>query len=271
MKLTSHVGRNTRAAVVAATTLVGFFAWISPGFGASSTTDAKPSTGRYAALDKLPDWSGHWAAMAALTVGPAAAAAAGQDGGIVPFTTRYLALRAKAKIVDGDVTGGNMVKCWPSGMPGMMRHGTLFEFYFTPGLVSILFENGEIRRIYTDGRSHPPGAAPTNNWSGHSTGHWDGNTLVVDTVGIKPDAELFIAGDLHVTSQTHVIERMTRTDAKTLRVETTVIDPEIFTKPYRYTNVYETVDVEMPDADNCPAYTRENGETVDLTPPSAPK
>lgn len=270
MKSASNIRSGTKATMAAVATIFGLLICEDLGNSAASATDVKSFPGRYAALDKLPDWSGHWAAMAALTVGPAAAAAAGQDGGLVPFTPRYLALRAEAKIVDGDVTGGNMVKCWPSGMPGMMRHGTLFEFHFTPGQVSILFENGEIRRIYTDGRSHPPAGAPSNNWSGHSTGRWEGNTLVVDTVGIKPDAELFIAGDLHVTNQTHVVERMSRSGATTFKIETTVTDPEIFTKPYVYTNVYETVDVEMPDADNCPVYTRENGESVDLTPPTSP-
>jgi len=104
-------------------------------------------------------------------------------------------------------------------------------------------------------------------WSGDSIGQWEGETLVVDTVGVRPEAELFMTGNLHATEHTHIIERMKKTGPSTFRVWTTVIDPEIFTRPYHYTGTYQTVDVEMPSADDCEFNTRENGSSVNLTPP----
>ena len=83
-----------------------------------------------------------------------------------------------------------------------------------------------------DGRKHPADPDPT--WYGHSIGNWDGDTLVVDTVGFNDKFWFDFAGHPH-TEQLHTIERYTRTDLGTLVVETTIDDPAMYTKPFTMT------------------------------------
>jgi hypothetical protein len=76
--------------------------------------------------------------------------------------------------------------CFPPGAPRSMIMPYPFEIAQRPGIVYIIFGFGSgIRRIYTDGRKHPDDLPPT--WMGHSVGTWQGDTLVVDTVGLRPE------------------------------------------------------------------------------------
>ncbi len=229
-----------------------------------STAIATPA--RYAPLDALPDWTGTWGADGQKTIFPAMLASSGADAG-VPLTAHYKALRAKQTFDDnGTPVGNNMATCLPSGMPGIMRHGVMFEFLYSPGRVTVLLEDGEVRRIYTDGRGHPPADELYVNWTGHSVGHWEGKVLVVDTIGMIPKAELFNHGTLRVTRNTHIVERMWRENADTFRIDTTITDPEIFTTPYSYSSVYKPNSITMTDA-GCLANNRDTETEIDLTPP----
>ena len=86
--------------------------------------------------------------------------------------------------------------------------------------------------IYMDGREHPPEAFVLPTWMGHSTGRWDGDTLVVDTVGFNEGNWLSVNGAVQ-TSQLHLIERFTRVDYNNLRYEATVDDPGAYTRPFK--------------------------------------
>ena len=86
--------------------------------------------------------------------------------------------------------------------------------------------------IYMDGRPHPQEAFELPSWMGHSVGHWDGDTLVVDTVGFNEGNWLSVGGAVQ-TSQLHLIERFTRVDYNTLRYEATIDDPGAYTRPFR--------------------------------------
>jgi hypothetical protein len=85
------------------------------------------------------------------------------------------------------------------------------------------------RTIYMDGRTHPAHLAPTAY--GHSIGWWDGDTLLVDTVGYNEDFWLDRGGTPH-TKDLHTLERFTRTDANTMRYELTIDDPATYTRPW---------------------------------------
>jgi hypothetical protein len=85
------------------------------------------------------------------------------------------------------------------------------------------------RTVYMDGRSHPTDFEPTNY--GHSVGWWDGDTLVIDTVGYNEDFWFERRGLPH-TDQLHTIERFTRVDAETIEFEMTIDDPGAYTAPY---------------------------------------
>jgi len=87
------------------------------------------------------------------------------------------------------------------------------------------------RIIYMDGREHPKGDRLNPTYLGHSIGHWEGDTLVVDVVGFNDRTWLDAAGHPH-TEQLHVVERYTRLDANTLHYEATIDDPGAYTKPW---------------------------------------
>jgi hypothetical protein len=88
------------------------------------------------------------------------------------------------------------------------------------------------RQIFMDGRKHPDDPTPT--WYGHSIGHWEGDTLVIDTIGLNDKFWLDSGGTPH-TEKLHLIERWTRTDFTTLRRVVTIDDSGTFTKPFSVT------------------------------------
>ncbi|MES2603761.1 MAG: hypothetical protein V4603_02425 [Pseudomonadota bacterium] len=87
------------------------------------------------------------------------------------------------------------------------------------------------RQIYMDGRPHPQNYAP--GWYGHSVGRWEGDTLVVDTVGFLGDEKFWISRDgFPHTTQLHTIEKFSRPTYGRLRYEITVDDPGAYTAPW---------------------------------------
>jgi len=108
----------------------------------------------------------------------------------------------------------------------------LARFVQTPSLIVVLYQgttNSVHRTIFTDGRPLP--ADPNPTWMGYSVGHWEGDTLVVDTVNFNGRTRLDTIGHPH-SDALHVIERFTRTDAGHIAYEVTIDDPKIFTKPW---------------------------------------
>lgn len=212
------------------------------------------------ASTKLPDWSGVWECDS--TCVEASADSFGTDNGRVPLTPKYLQLRAEARAARAQQ---NLSYCLPAGTPGIQQHGVLHEFLLTPGRITIIFEDGEIRRIYTDARAHRPLSDLTASFMGDSIGHWEGGTLVVDTIGF-PKGTLFQNHGLLATLRTHLIERYHLKDKDHIQVDSVMTDPEIFAKPYVYTRVYEHVPIEM-DEPQCHYANHDTGDSVDLTPP----
>ena len=123
--------------------------------------------------------------------------------------------------------------CFPAGVPRIMISGDgLFQIIHLPDEVLILFEQGHwVRRIYMDGRGHPEDFPPS--WMGHSIGRWDGDTLVVDTVGLNGNGEKWLdaVGHPH-TDALHIVGRWRRVDQDTLQVDFTFDDPKAYTKPW---------------------------------------
>jgi len=122
------------------------------------------------------------------------------------------------------------VGCFPPGMPRLYLQPFPMEIVQTPGRVLMLFEfNHFIRQIFTDGRPHNTALGPT--WLGDAIGHWDGDTLVVDTVGFNDKTWVDRAGHPHST-QMHLTERIRRVDKNTLTDDITIEDPIAYTKPW---------------------------------------
>jgi hypothetical protein len=127
-------------------------------------------------------------------------------------------------------TTDRVYKCSPPGMPYIYLQLFPMQIVQTPKEVIELFEyDHTVRHIFVDGRKHPADLTPSYN--GHSIGHWEGDTLVVDTVGLNGKLWLDRVG--HPDSdQMHVIERIHRVDDKTLQVDFTFDDPKSYVKPW---------------------------------------
>jgi hypothetical protein len=120
--------------------------------------------------------------------------------------------------------------CFPPGVPRIFLHPFPMEIVQAPGKVLMLFEYDQMRReIYTDGRAHDSGVAPT--WMGDSIGRWEEDTLVVDTTNFNDKTWIDRIGHPH-SDQLHLVERIRRTDQKTLVDDITIEDPKAYTKPW---------------------------------------
>jgi hypothetical protein len=226
----------------------------------------------WASIAELPDFSGGWTQPADNALGKALFEDCCVPGkGKAPFTPKFQRIRDQvAKNVDSGASGkDNLIQCLPDGMPGILLHGLVFQFLFTPDNITMLIENGEVRRIFTDGRPHPPLVELYNSVEGHSIGHWAGKTLVVDTIGMRGDAMLFYTGGMTVSRNTHLIERMWLEGKDTLMIETTVEDPEIFAKPYVYRINFVRGLREDDFVVGCSQDNRDTEGRIDLTPPPA--
>lgn len=187
---------------------------------------------QYGDLGKLPDWSGVWVPDNA-----------DQNAQMVtnppPWNPK---IRAIIEYQKKEQLAGRptlvLWGCFPHGMPSwMLINHNLMEILFTPGRVTMLGEvdGNRLRRIYTDGRPHPDD--PDLTFHGHSIGKWEGDTLVIDTVGIVPQAPLAIHealgvsnnGDMHITEHLHLTEPDVLVD------ELTITAPKILTKPWTTT------------------------------------
>jgi hypothetical protein len=120
--------------------------------------------------------------------------------------------------------------CLPLGLMQLHMHPQPRKIIQTPGLVVILYEaQGGIRQIFTDGRPLPKDVEPW--WYGYSVGHWEEDTLVVETTGFRNDVWLDIDGT-PLTESGKMTERIKRLNYGTLQTDVTIEDPKAFSKPF---------------------------------------
>jgi hypothetical protein len=186
-----------------------------------------------AAPARTPDWSGVWE-LDWQRIGLAAA-----RGGSAPkLTPEYQAkLDAfRAAQQKGENEQNQTANCIPPGMPQIMTQPYSIEFLFTPGKVTVAIEAySQMRRIFMDGRGHPADPDPT--FQGHSIGHWEGDTLVVDTVGFIPTSQITM-GVGH-SDQMRIVEHIRKVAPDTMTIETTIIDPKALQEPWTVTRSYK--------------------------------
>lgn len=130
--------------------------------------------------------------------------------------------------------------CYLPGIPRIYVHPAPFELIETPGRVIQYFQyDGFVRQIWTDGRPHLKMDDPDDRlWMGDSIGHWEGDTLVVDTTGFNDKTWLDRAGHPH-SDQLHEMERIHRVDQKTLQIDLTIEDPIAYTQPITAKMIYQ--------------------------------
>jgi hypothetical protein len=120
--------------------------------------------------------------------------------------------------------------CLPGGFPRDYTEPFPFRAVQTPDILIMIYEwQHGVRQIHLDGRKHLDGAPAT--YMGDSTGHWDGDTLVVETVSIDEPGWIDNLGHPH-SDALRVVERIRRPDHDTLQVDLTFDDPKAYTKPW---------------------------------------
>ncbi len=133
-------------------------------------------------------------------------------------------------------------QCRPSG-PEAERYGSWSRILQTPAAIAILNDDLTYRVIFTDGRELEANAAPS--WMGYSVGHWDGDTLVIESNGFNDKTWVSRYGVSH-TASLRVTERYRRADFGHLQVEVTYTDPTAYLKPWGFTaNMALAADTEM--------------------------
>jgi len=185
-----------------------------------------PRANDYASIAKLPDFGGVWE----LVFGPA-------RGGGGPPEQPALTPEYAAKLQSYQAAGHQdnpTANCLPPGMPQIMNQPYPIEFLMTPGKITLVIEAySQTRRIFTDGRKQPDDPDPTFN--GYSVGHWEGDTLVVDTVALSTDTPMAQSWGVRHSDKMRIQERFHLTGPDTMEIRTTVFDPIALTKPFTST------------------------------------
>ncbi len=145
-----------------------------------------------------------------------------------------------------------LLHCLPIGIPTDELLPGPFKIIQTPGLSLMRNEyENTLRQIYTDGRKPP--ADPEPLWLGYSVGRWEGDALVVDTVGFNDKSWLDGVGHPH-SEALHVVERFRRRDFGHLDVQVTIDDPKVYTKPFSI----QFTELLLPDSDVTEYFCSEN-------------
>lgn len=169
-----------------------------------------------------------------------------------PYARRFAQWKKKFD-TDGSQEPDSVTRCLAFGM---VRFGTMpVEIIQTPGQITMnLGVLHDIRRIYLDGIGHTVGADPSFN--GDSVGHWEGDTLVVETNNIR--AGTMDRNGLPYSDKLTAVERFRRVSPARLEIETTLTDPEAFVAPFTMKRAY----VPMPRGSRFEEYICENNKDL---------
>jgi hypothetical protein len=198
--------------------------WINyPSPGLPRKADGKPNLSAPAPRtgDGKPDFSGVWEHLNARTT------AHYLDGIDIPWQPWFR--QVYQRNIDDNQLNNPESKCLPRGVPKADAFD-VHKIVETPGLILVLYEYQNMyRQIFTDGRKLPVDPNPT--WMGYSIGHWDGDTLVVESTGFNGKA--WLSGQGYPTSDgMRLTERMRRRDMGHMDVDITIDDPKAYTKPW---------------------------------------
>jgi hypothetical protein len=224
---------NRRLWLAAVAGLAAGAGLMASGSAGAQTVHYPASRPKLPALSSLPDWNGLWERDSENVWDNRIAPGLPQNP---PYNAEY------QKRVDAQAAARQPGLPRPQGgdggpmaaMPGMMNMLFPMDLQISRSQVTILTENGQPRRIYTDGRTHDENTLPSS--TGHSIGRWVKGELLVDTCCIRPDARL-PGGGPH-SDEMRITERFFLRDAKTLVDEISVEDPKAFTKPWTTEKVW---------------------------------
>jgi hypothetical protein len=202
-------------------------------YKAPRTADGKPDlNGIWQAVNTANwDLQDHPARMGPVSaLGAAFSIPAGQgvvEGKEIPYLPEALAKKKEnaAKWMTSDPE----VKCYLPGVPRASYMPYPFQIFQTAGEIFIAYEfAGANRTIYMNSKQ----TSPVDTWMGWSTGHWEGDTLVVDVTSFNDQTWFDRAGNFH-SDALHVVERYTRVSPDALDYEVTIEDPKVFSRPWK--------------------------------------
>ncbi len=187
------------------------------------------SAARVQAMSKLPDWSGIWVVKGSTkTIDP--------SGKTLHYNEEWL-----NKLDEEDrkhkAKQDSLALTCVAGFPRLLAMPYPFSIMITPEQVLIHYAHREVRHIYTDGRELPPVDELWPNAWGLSVGHWEGQTLIINTISTKPDLWIDSRGAT-LSAQAEISERITMMGASHLKDDITIEDPTSLEKPWKFTRIY---------------------------------
>jgi len=204
-------------------------------YRAPRTPDNKPSlNGVWQALNEANwDIEGHAAAPGrVIALGAADAVPPGLgvvEGGAIPYLPEAAA--KKKQNFENRLTLDPEIKCYLPGVPRATYMPQPFQIIQSPKHIMIIHQYANaVRTIYMDNHTE----APADSWMGWSNGHWEGETLVVDTTGFNDRTWFDRAGNFH-SDALHVVERFTAAGPDHMTYEATIEDPKVFSRPWKIT------------------------------------
>lgn len=204
-------------------TLLLTLALAAYGFGQQPSDPAPRWPDGHVNLGSSPDKKGYWETRPG--------AGGFRPAAPVPFQPWAKAVYDYRQKTQG--TDSPLVDCKPAPGPSFFNSPG-FEFVEVPELKRLFIMNiagpHSWRVVYMDRRPHPTGEALRPTFLGHSVGHWEADTLVIDSVGFNE--KQWAVGNYPTTSQLHLIERISRPNLKTLNYEATIDDPGAYTQPW---------------------------------------
>ncbi len=206
--------------------------WLDyPTAGLPRTPDGKPNLSAPApkTADGKPDLSGIWLPAETKYFMDLGADLKPQD---VPYQPWAKALAAQRQ--NGVHKDDPLAQCLPPGVPRVETHGGHpFKILQMPSELVVLYEtstNEVFREIFTDGRPLPKDPQPS--WKGYAVGKWEGDTLVVDTIGFNDRGWIDTGMGRPQTEALHVTERFRRRNIGNMEIGITIDDPKAYTKPW---------------------------------------
>ena len=150
------------------------------------------------------------------------------EGGEIPY--QPWALEKKKENFENWLTLDPVVKCYLPGVPRTTYLPFPFQIVQTAEHILIAYEFASATRVIYMNR--PDFESPIDSWMGHSRGHWEGETLVVDVTSQVPDTWFDSSGNFH-SEALHVVERYTPMSPNALLYEAAIEDPKVFTRPWK--------------------------------------
>ena len=218
-------------------------ALLSPNASLSAATN---SAERTVAFAKLPDWRGTWKLIGSTVtiddkLGTRAVTNAPYNA---EWQTKYAVARAAVAL-----QRDSYERFCYAGVPRMMASPELLMFVLSPEETVVLGSRHDIRHLWADGRAHTPVDEMWPMFWGDSIAHWEGLTLVVDTISLKGDLWLDPTG-ANLSDEMRVTERTNLGSKGRLRNEKTIVDPVALTKPWTFAREFARTTLDdLPEED----------------------